>query len=162
MLARLIVLLTVVPLIEIALLFRVARWLRPGPTVALVLLTGILGAYLARRAGIKALSRIQAELARGIMPAGALVNGALILAAGLLLVTPGILTDLLGFGLLFGPIRSRAQRRLVEAFKRRAVTVDGCQAEPFIDVVATSASSVDPFESSSQGADSLGHNPEHP
>lgn len=160
MLARLIVLLTVVPLIEIALLFRVARWLRPGPTVALVLLTGVLGAYLARRAGIKALSRIQAELARGIMPAGELLNGALVLAAGLLLVTPGILTDLLGFGLLIAPIRSRAQRRLVEAFKKRIVMVDGCQADPFIDVVATSASNVDPFESSPRSMGSPDHNRE--
>lgn len=160
MLARLIVLLTVVPLIEIALLFRVARWLRPGPTVALVLLTGVLGAYLARRAEIKALSRIQAELARGIMPAGELLNGALVLAAGLLLVTPGILTDLLGFGLLIAPIRSRAQRRLVEAFKKRIVMVDGCQADPFIDVVATSASNVDPFESSPRSMGSPDHNRE--
>ncbi len=162
MLARLIVLLTVVPLIELALLLRLASWLRLGPTVALVLLTGVLGAYLARRAGIKALARIQSELAQGVMPADELVNGVLILAAGLLLVTPGILTDLLGFGLLFAPVRVRVRRRMVEAFKRRVVMVDGCAAEPFVDVVATSASNVAPFESSPRCLDSPGPGPEHP
>lgn len=138
MFVRLLILLTVVPLVEVIILFRVAAWLHWGPTIGLVVVTGILGAWLARREGLKVLRRIQADLNAGVMPTAAIVNGVLILAAGLVLVTPGILTDLCGFGLLVPPIRAWVQRRLTEAFKKRIVVVDPTEPEPFIDIEATS------------------------
>lgn len=143
MLFRLILLLTVVPLVELAILLRIAERFSWGPTIALVLVTGVLGAWLARREGVKALSRIQADLAAGVAPTMAVVDGALILVAGLVLVTPGILTDLCGFALLIAPIRARVRKALADGFKRRVVMVhhNGPEQQQrpseFIDVEAT-------------------------
>ena len=138
------ILLTVVPLVELTLLLKLAEGFGWRPTIALVLVTGALGAWLARREGLKTLGRIQADLAAGVPPTDALVEGALIVAAGLVLVTPGILTDAVGFALLIGPIRRRVRRRLTEAFKRRVVVLrrNGAGHDPprrteFIDVAAT-------------------------
>ncbi|MCH8859086.1 MAG: FxsA family protein, partial [Proteobacteria bacterium] len=102
---RLLLLLTVVPFVELMILLRLAEWLRWDGTIALVVFTGVLGAWLARREGLKAITKIQADLAAGVAPAGAVVDGLLILVAGIVLVTPGILTDLCGFGLLIPPVR---------------------------------------------------------
>ena len=93
----LLLLLTIVPIVELIILFRIADRFQWGPTIALVLLTGILGAWLARREGLKTVSRIQSDLGRGVPPTGAMVDGLLILIAGAVLITPGILTDVLGF-----------------------------------------------------------------
>ena len=134
---RLLLLLTVVPFVELVILLRLAAWLNWESTILLVVLTGVVGAYLARREGIKALSRIRADMAAGVAPTDAIVDGALILAAGLVLVTPGILTDLCGFALLIPPIRNRIRRRLSEAFRKRVVVIHPGQREPFIDVTAT-------------------------
>ena len=146
MFLRLLILLTLVPLVEVVILFRIAAWLEWGPTIGLVVVTGVLGAWLARREGLKALQRIQADLNAGVMPAGAIVNGVLILAAGLVLVTPGVLTDLCGFGLLIPPIRAWVQRRLTEAFKKRIVVMRRTDTEPYIDVEATGTDADEPTD----------------
>ena len=150
MLLRLLIPLTVVPLTELVILLRIAERFDWGPTIALVIVTGVLGAWLARREGLKVLGRIQADLNAGVAPTGAVVDGALILVAGVVLITPGILTDLFGFALLIGPIRARLRRRLARAFRKRIVTVHHSGpgpfvedapregADPFIDVAATS------------------------
>jgi UPF0716 protein FxsA len=138
MLLRLLILLTVVPLVEVVILIRIAEYLSWSATLALVVLTGALGAWLARREGIRVLGRIQADLAAGTPPTGAMVDGALIVVAGLVLVTPGVLTDLCGFALLIPPIRARVKRRLTEAFKKRVIRVDHHGPDPFIDIEATS------------------------
>ncbi len=139
MFLRLLLLLTVVPLVELTILLRLAEQFSWRATLGLVLLTGVIGAWLARREGLKALGRIQADLAAGVAPAGAVVDGALILIAGIVLVTPGILTDLCGFALLIPPIRRWVKRRLARAFKKRIVLVRHDQeGENFIDVTATS------------------------
>ena len=138
---RLLLLLTIVPLVELVILLRLAEWLRWDGTIALVLLTGVLGAWLARHEGLKALDRIQTDLAAGVTPAAAVVDGVLILVAGLVLVTPGVLTDLCGFALLVPPIRRWIGRRLAAAFKRRVRRADQLyhhERETFIDVEATS------------------------
>lgn len=151
MLLRLLILLTVVPLVELAILLRLADRFSWESTIALVLVTGAVGAWLARREGLKVLRRIQADMAAGVAPTDAVVDGALILVAGLVLITPGILTDLVGFALLIAPMRRWIRRRAAESFKRRvAVTVRGKEdlcppgggadrGEPaeFIDVTAT-------------------------
>ncbi len=108
-----------VPLVEIVLLLKVGSMVGIGPTVALVVGTGILGAWLARLEGLRTARAIQAELEAGRLPATQLTDAALILAAGLLLLTPGILTDLTGFALLAPPVRVLVRRSLVAALSRR-------------------------------------------
>ena len=137
MFLRLLLLLTVVPLVELVILLRLAQRFSWQATVALVIVTGILGAWLARREGLKALVRIQTDLAQGVPPVAAVVDGALILAAGLVLVTPGILTDLCGFALLIPPIRRWVRGHLSEAFKKRMVVIRDEPDASFIDVEGT-------------------------
>lgn len=135
---RLLLLLTVVPFVELVLLLRLASRFSWQGTLALIVVTGIVGAYLARREGLKTLERIRADLKAGVPPAEAVVDGALILAAGIVLVTPGLLTDLCGLALLVSPIRRRVRRRLIEAFQKRIVVVHRHERDTFIDVEAIS------------------------
>ncbi len=139
----LLLLFTVVPVVEIALLVRIGRSIDVGPTIGLVILTGVVGAGLAKHQGLRTMQRIQADLSAGRMPAVELVNGIMILAAGLLLVTPGVLTDALGFALLIPPIRNLLRGSLTRYFKKRMVIVaPGGESPPrtgsdeFIDVEA--------------------------
>ncbi|MCH8921546.1 MAG: FxsA family protein [Planctomycetes bacterium] len=131
MLLKLFLLFTVVPLLEVVLLFYVEEYTNLGFTLALILLTGMVGAALARHQGWQTSQRIKQELARGRMPGDSLLDGLLILIAGALLVTPGILTDLVGFSLLVPGCRRIVKRRIVRKFKQRfrlrGFTVD---AEP--------------------------------
>lgn len=106
MFARLALLFIVIPLAELALLIQVGRAVGLGPTVLLVLATGVGGAALARREGLRTLAAIQAELGRGTLPGASLLDGAAILFGGALLLTPGILTDLVGLSLLL-PVTRR-------------------------------------------------------
>lgn len=140
MFVRLLLLLTIVPFVELMILLRLAEWLGWEGTIGLVVLTGVLGAWLARREGLKTLKRIQKDFESGIPPAGAVIDGVLILAAGAALVTPGVLTDLCGFALLIPPIRAWVRKRLSREFKRRIVVMrpGESEREPFIDVTATS------------------------
>ena len=85
-----------VPLAELGLLIWMGQAMGFWPTIALVAGTGILGAALARREGTRALTNVQHELARGRVPARALMSGAAVLVGGALLVTPGVLTDAFG------------------------------------------------------------------
>ncbi len=151
MFLRILLLLTIVPLVELFILFRIAEEFEWGPTIALVVLTGILGAWLARREGLKALKRIQDDLASGVAPTSAMVDGGLILIAGVVLVTPGVLTDLCGFALLIAPCRALVRRRLADAFKRHVVVMHQDPRHAawqgpgnFVDVDATSRDPDDP------------------
>lgn len=119
MFTRLALLFVVVPLVELALLIQVGQWVGLMPTVLLVLGTGIAGAALARREGLRTLASIQASLAGGQLPGTALMDGAAILFGGALLLTPGILTDLVGFSLLAPPTRRWFARRLRGWFERQ-------------------------------------------
>jgi len=123
MLFYLFLLFTLVPLVELALLIWIGGQTSIGFTIALVLTTGIVGAALARWQGWRTMARIQDELHAGRMPADALVDGLLILVAGLLLVTPGVLTDAVGFSLLIPPLRTLVKRS-VSAWLRRNVRVN--------------------------------------
>jgi UPF0716 protein FxsA len=107
-------LLVALPVAEIALLIAIGRQVGLAATVALLLLTGLLGAFLARRQGVEVARKVQSEMAAGRAPAGQLVDGALILLAGVLLIIPGVLTDVLGFFCLLP-----AGRTLIKAWVRR-------------------------------------------
>ena len=100
MFIKLFMIFTIVPIIELYVLLKVGGLIGFGPTVALIFLTGAAGAYLARTQGFDILMRIRTETQQGRLPAGELVDGAMILAGGLLLLTPGFCTDLFGFSLL--------------------------------------------------------------
>lgn len=97
MLGYLILLFTVVPVIELALLIKVGQYIGVAYTLGIVVITGIVGAYLAKLQGLLTLGRIQDDINQGIMPADRLFDGVLILCSGILLLTPGFITDLIGF-----------------------------------------------------------------
>lgn len=100
MFARLLILFTVVPLVELALLIKLGNLIGLWPTILMVIATGILGAALARSQGTRTVRAIRTELAQGRAPTENLINGLLILVGGMVLLTPGLLTDLFGFSLL--------------------------------------------------------------
>lgn len=106
MLGWLLLLFTVVPALEIALFLRVGGVLGVPGSVGLVLLTGIVGASLARAQGLAVLLRVQQTLGRGELPSRDLLDGALVLVGGVLLLTPGFLTDCVGLSLLLPPSRA--------------------------------------------------------
>lgn len=110
MFARLGCLFVLGPLVELAVLIQVGRWIGVMPTIAIVAVTGIVGAWLARREGVRTMVTFQTELAAGRLPGGALMDGAAILMGGTLLLTPGVLSDVLGFALLAPPTRRVLQR----------------------------------------------------
>lgn len=95
------------PILELALLFRIHGAVGFWPTVLLVFLTGVVGATLVRRQGINILFKIQQEMNRGNLPAPQMMDGVMIVIAGALLVTPGIITDIVGFALLVPFLRER-------------------------------------------------------
>lgn len=96
MLGYLILLFTLIPVIELALLIKIGHYLGVLNTIGIVILTGVTGAYLAKMQGLRILQKIQEDVNQGIMPADKLFDGVLILCSGILLLTPGLLTDILG------------------------------------------------------------------
>ena len=138
MFLTLILLLVATPLVEIWLLIRLAHAIQWGPTFLLVIGTGVLGATLARHQGLAAWMRIQSELAQGKMPTSAMVDAVLILVAGLVLLTPGIITDCIGLCLLIPPIRAVFKRKAADYFRSRVTTIryDAPGQDDFIDVQA--------------------------
>jgi len=119
MFLRLLLLFTIVPLLELFLLVKLGTVVGVGPTVALVIFTGVLGAWLARQQGLGVLRRLSEDLAVGRLPAVALIDGLLILIAGAVLLTPGLLTDALGFFLLVPQSRAVVRKAVVARFGRR-------------------------------------------
>lgn len=119
MFVRLLLLFTLVPIVELALLIEIGQHLGVLPTVALVLITGALGAALARREGSQAFHRLRESIGLGSFPGEAILDGVLILVGGLLLLTPGVLTDVLGFSVLFPHTRYYIKLYLKEAIERR-------------------------------------------
>lgn len=110
MLGRLALLFVVIPLLELIVLIQVGQVVGLPATILLVLATGVAGAALARREGLRTLTALQGELARGALPGQSLMDGLAILVGGAFLLTPGILTDVAGFLLLLPPTRRWVQR----------------------------------------------------
>ncbi len=93
----LVLLFIVVPAIELWGLISVGKVIGGWATVALVILTGVVGAWLAKQQGVQTLRLLQVQLSRGQMPTDAFLDGLIILVGGVLLLTPGFVTDLAGF-----------------------------------------------------------------
>ena len=100
MFLRLFLALTLVPLVELWLLLRVGEQIGVLPTLFLVVVTGAVGAALARREGTRAIMGVGDAIARGELPAVVVLNGALVVVGAVLLVTPGVITDALGLATL--------------------------------------------------------------
>jgi UPF0716 protein FxsA len=120
MLWILLLLLTIVPLVELYLLVRLTQATSFLVTVLVILGTGAVGAIFAKIEGLRVLRRIQEDMARGKLPADGMLDGALILAAAILLITPGLLTDALGLLLLAPPTRAVC-RSIIKQWIRRKV-----------------------------------------
>lgn len=101
MLFRLFLLMTIIPAVELYLLMQLAGLMGIAETVLLILVTGAVGSWLAKREGLGVLQQLQLDLKKGLPPASRLVEGVLVLIGGVLLITPGVLTDLAGFSLIF-------------------------------------------------------------
>ncbi len=106
MFAPLLVLLLVVPILELAIIVRVARAIDIGPTLLLLIAVSVAGAILLKREGLAAWRRLQRTIAEGRMPTTEIADGALILFGGALLLTPGFLTDAIGFLCILPPTRA--------------------------------------------------------
>lgn len=117
MFATLLFLFIVVPFIEIAILIKLGSVIGFWPTISIQIGTGILGASLAKLQGLFIWRRITGELHAGRIPTQDMVNGVLIFAAGLVLMTPGLLTDIAGFALLIPTTRNAFRRWLERKFK---------------------------------------------
>jgi UPF0716 protein FxsA len=124
MFLRLLLLFTVVPLVELFLLVKLGTVIGIGPTVLIVICTGVLGAWLARWQGLGVLRRVSDDLAQGRLPADALIDGLLILIAGAVLLTPGLITDALGFLLLVPQGRALVRRTVAARLGQRTVVED--------------------------------------
>jgi len=121
-----------VPLIEIALFIRVGEWIGLWPTLLIVLVTAIIGSTLVRSQGARELANLRGSFNELRDPAEPLANGAMILFAGALLLTPGFFTDFVGFALLLPPVRAAVYKQLRERVKGATFTMgQHPQQDPF-------------------------------
>jgi UPF0716 protein FxsA len=97
-----------VPVIEIALLIKVGSAIGVGTTILVVIFTAILGAYLVRQQGFATITAVQQEVNAGRVPAMQMAEGIALLFAGAVLLTPGFVTDAIGFALLTPSLRRAA------------------------------------------------------
>ncbi|MCM3715046.1 membrane protein FxsA [Alkalihalobacillus oceani] len=114
----LLLLIIVVPALEIAVLLLSGRTIGVWPTILLIIATGILGAWLAKREGLQAIRLAQMQAQQGQVPSGVMLDGICILIGGLVLLTPGFITDAIGFFLLIPQTRTVAKALLLKIFHR--------------------------------------------
>ena len=107
---------TLVPFIEIYLLIKIGAQVGAFNTIVIVILTGLLGASLARLEGIKTMTKVRESLNRGELPAEEMLDAMLIFVAGVVLLTPGFITDLTGLALLVPQARFWFKRWLRKKF----------------------------------------------
>lgn len=116
MLFRLFLLFTLIPMIELYLLIQVGTVIGGFNTILLVIITGFAGAWLARMEGMNTMFKVRQNLNQGLMPAEELLDALIILIAGLVLITPGLITDFFGLLLLWPVTRNRFKRFLRKKF----------------------------------------------
>jgi UPF0716 protein FxsA len=145
---KLLLLFIVVPAVELILLIKLGGLIGILPTIAIIVVTGALGATLARWQGLGVLRDVQNELAGGGLPAGALIDGVLILIAAALLLTPGFLTDVVGFACLVPGFRTLLKRA---AWKRLETAVREGRTGLFVQFGGTGASRFGRTDTNSDG-----------
>lgn len=114
----LVLLFVTLPILEIIVLFKLYNSIGGLETLAVVLLTGFIGATLARAQGMMVVMEIQNDIREGRVPAPKLMDGMMIIIAGVLLITPGIITDIAGFLLLAPVIRAEIRMWLKRRFEK--------------------------------------------
>ncbi len=122
---RLFLIFIIVPVIEIGLFIEIGGWIGTWPTLGLIILTAFAGSWLMRRQGIAAMREFQNRLVAGDQPTQLLAEGAMILFAGALLLTPGFFTDAAGLALLLPPVRGWLWKRLEPRVKIRTAGATG-------------------------------------
>lgn len=106
----------VIPLVDLALLIWTGSQIGLMWTLAIVVGTGVLGATLVKRQGLAIWSQARQRIASGTLPTRELAHGAMVVAAGAFLLSPGILTDLAGVALLVPPIREWVRQRIIRHY----------------------------------------------
>jgi UPF0716 protein FxsA len=104
----------IIPFAEIYLLLQVGGIIGALPTIFLVVFTAVLGSWLLKQQGFATLQRFQASLAQGVLPAQEMLEGVLILLGGALLLTPGFITDMIGFVCLVPQLRAKVANYVIE------------------------------------------------
>ncbi|MDX1438640.1 MAG: FxsA family protein [Rubricoccaceae bacterium] len=117
-LGRLFALFLIVPILELVLLIQIGEWIGFWPTIGLIVLTAAVGSWLARREGWNAFRRFQQKLSTGGVPGREITDGLIILVSGALLLTPGIITDAVGFLGLLPPSRTLIRKQIEKRFQR--------------------------------------------
>ncbi len=115
---RLLLLFIAIPVVELFRLIEIGQRVGTLTTVGIIIATGVVGASLARQQGMSTLARLRADLAAGRLPADPIVDGVLILLAAAVLITPGVLTDLVGSLFLVPAFRRLVKRYLKRTFER--------------------------------------------
>ena len=113
---------SIIPLVEIYILIKIGSYFGAITSILLVVFTGILGAYLAKIQGLNTYFRIQQSLQEGRLPSSELIDAVLILFAGILLLTPGFLTDFFGFLLLIQITRNFIKFWLQKIFRKKFIS----------------------------------------
>ncbi|MGQ3684936.1 MAG: FxsA family protein [Candidatus Loosdrechtia sp.] len=119
MVLRLILLFTIFPLVELYLLIQIGRHLGALTTVMIVFITGVAGALLAKSQGLSVYKNIKKDLQEGFIPTESLLDGLFILIAGALLITPGLITDIVGFFLMIPLFRRYLKIQLAKKFHQK-------------------------------------------
>lgn len=131
MFVYLVLLFTIVPAIELMLLIEIGGTIGAGNTILIIILTGVLGAYLARLQGFLILQKIQADLNRGVMPSSEMIDGLMILVGGIVLLTPGFITDIFGLLLLIPLTRFLIKKLFSKKFENMIARGQVVHSSPF-------------------------------
>lgn len=119
MLYKLILLFVVTPLVELAILVYLGTIVGVLYTILIVVATGLIGAFLARSQGIATFNQIRSRIEQGVLPGDELLQGMLILVGGLLLLTPGLITDLIGFLMIIPQTRNIVVKWVRDLLQRK-------------------------------------------
>jgi UPF0716 protein FxsA len=124
MFGRILLLFLIVPVVELILLIKIGSIIGTLNTILLVIFTAFVGAYLVKTEGLNVMQRFQGNLNQGVFPAEEIFDGAMILVAGALLVTPGVITDIVGFVFVIPPTRAVIKKFIRRFVEKRFVTVN--------------------------------------
>ena len=117
MLGYLVLSFILIPIIELAILIKVGQFIGVLNTVLIVIFTGLAGAFIARAQGLVTLMKIQKDINEGVMPTENLIDGLMILCGGILLLTPGLISDAVGIMVLMPFTRSLIKKWLKRKIK---------------------------------------------
>jgi UPF0716 protein FxsA len=111
---------TLIPVIELYLLIKIGSVIGGFNTILVVILSGVLGAWLARLEGLNTMTKLRMNLEQGLMPAEELLDAVIIFVAGVVLITPGFMTDITGLLLLWPFTRNKFKQILRKKFDEMA------------------------------------------